>query len=158
VIQTLYEQQLTMYQTGTHTVEDRIVSIHQPHVRPIVRGKSSAPVEFGAKIHLSGIDGIGFLDELSRDAFNEGSPMESYVEKYRKRSGFYPSEVPADKIYCTGENCKMLKGKGSGILLGAKPPGRPSASAVSIRVSPGERNPIEGKFGAAVPGLIVKVQ
>jgi DNA replication initiation complex subunit (GINS family) len=47
VIQTLFDQQLKMWKTRTHTIEDRIVSIHQPHVRPIVRGKSSAPVEFG---------------------------------------------------------------------------------------------------------------
>jgi hypothetical protein len=39
----------------------------------------------------------------------------------------------------------MLKGKG--ILLKARPLGRPSA--LSIQVSPGERNPIEGKFGQA---------
>ena len=152
VIQTLYEQQLTMYRTRTHTIEDRIVSIHQPHVRPIVRGKASAPVEFGAKIHLSVIDGISFLDELSWDAFNEGSHMEDYVEKYRQRFGFYPREVLADKLYCTRENRRMLKSKGSGIVLRAKPLGRPSATAVSIHVSPGERNAIEGKFGQAKRG------
>ena len=101
VIQTLYEQQLTMYSTHTHTIEDRIVSIHQPHVRPIVRGKASAPVEFGSKIHLSVIDGISFLDELSWDAFSEGKQMESYVEKFRERFGCYPREVLADKVYCT---------------------------------------------------------
>ena len=152
VIQTLFDQQLTMYKTRTHTIGDRIVSIHQPHVRPIVRGKASAPVEFGSKIHLSVIDGISFLDELSWDAFNEGNHMENYVEKYRARFGFYPREVLADKIYCTRDNRKMLKNKGSGIILRAKPLGRPSASAVSIHVSPGERNPIEGKFGQAKTG------
>ena len=152
VIQTLFEQQLTMYRTRTHSIEYRIVSIHQPHVRPIVRGKSSAPVEFGAKIHLSVIDGISFLDELSWEAFNEGSHMEAYVENYRRRFGFYPKEVSADKIYCTRANRKMLKSKGSGILLKAKALGRPSATAVSVHVSPGERNPIEGKFGQAKTG------
>jgi hypothetical protein len=149
VIQTLYDRQFEMYSKGVHSVEDRIVSIHQPHIRPIVRGKSRSKVEFGSKIHVSVIDGISFLDELSWDAFNEGSRMERYVEMYRKRFGFYPREVLADKIYCTRENRKMLKGKGSGILLKAKPLGRPSASAVLNHVSPGERNPIEGKFGQA---------
>jgi hypothetical protein len=71
--------------------------------------------------------------------------MEKYVEMFRKRFGFYPREVLADRIYCTRENRKMLKGKGKGIILKAKPLGRPSA--LSIHVSPGERNPIEGKFG-----------
>jgi hypothetical protein len=147
VIQTLYEQQLVMYKTKTHRVDDRIVSIHQPHVRPIVRGKSKADVEFGARIHLPLIDGISFLDELSWDAFNEGCHPEAYIEQYRRRFGFYPAEVLADKIYCTRDNRKLLKEKG--IHLKAKPLGRPSASAASIRASPGERNPVEGKSGQA---------
>jgi len=145
VIQTLYDQQFEMYRKGVHTIEDRIVSIHQPHVRPIVRGKSRSKVEFGSKIHVSVIDGISFIDELSWDAFNEGSRMETYVEMYRKRFGCYPKEVLADRIYCTRVNRSMLKEKG--IRLKAKPLGRPSA--LSIHVSPGERNPIEGKFGQA---------
>lgn len=148
VINTLYDQQKQMYDLGTHSIEDRIVSIHQPHVRPIVRGKSQAKVEFGAKIHVSLVDGISFLDELSWDAFNEGSHMMDYVEMYRRRFGFYPREVLADKIYCTRDNRMALKEKG--IRLLAKPLGRPAA--VPIHVSPGERNPIEGKFGQAKTG------
>jgi hypothetical protein len=134
-----------MYSNGVHRIDDRIVSIHQPHVRPIVRGKSQAKVEFGAKIHLSLIDGISFLDQLSWDAFNEGSHMMEYIEKYRNRFGFYPKEVLADQIYCNRINRAALKEKG--IKLLAKPLGRPSA--VQQHVSPGERNPIEGKFGQA---------
>jgi hypothetical protein len=145
VIGTLYEQQKTMYDSRTHSIEHRIVSIHQPHVRPIVRGKSQAKVEFGAKIHLSMISGISFLDELSWDAFNEGSHMMNYVEQFHKRFGCYPREVLADKIYCTRANRTALKEKG--IKLIAKPLGRPSAVQEHIR--PGERNPIEGKFGQA---------
>ena len=145
VIYTFYEQQQQMYDSRSHRIEDRIVSIHQPHVRPIVRGKSQAKVEFGAKIHLSVIDGISFLDELSWDAFNEGSHMMDYVEKYYQRFGCYPRELLADQIYCTRANRAALKEKG--IKLLAKPLGRPSA--VQVHVSPGERNPIEGKFGQA---------
>ncbi|MDD4033501.1 MAG: transposase, partial [Bacteroidales bacterium] len=145
VINTFYEQQQQMYDSRSHRIEDRIVSIHQPHVRPIVRGKSQAKVEFGAKIHVSVIDGISFLDELSWDAFNEGGHMMDYVEKYHQRFGCYPRELLADQIYCTRANRAALKEKGVRLL--AKPLGRPSA--VQIHVSPGERNPIEGKFGQA---------
>ena len=148
VINTFYEQQQQMYDSNSHRIDDRIVSIHQPHVRPIVRGKSQAKVEFGAKIHVSVIDGISFLDELSWDAFNEGSHMMDYVEKYKKRFGCYPRELLADQIYCTRANRAALKEKG--IKLLAKPLGRPSA--VQVHVSPGERNPIEGKFGQAKTG------
>jgi len=145
VVQTLYEQQKQMYDNKIHSIDHRIVSIHQPHVRPIVRGKAQAKVEFGAKIHVSIIDGISFLDELSWEAFNEGSHMINYVERFRKRFGCYPKEVLADQIYCTRYNRSELKRLG--ITLLAKPLGRPSA--MSIHVSPGERNPIEGKFGQA---------
>ncbi len=145
VINTLHEQQQEMYDSRSHRIEDRIVSIHQPHVRPMVRGKSQAKVEFGSKIHVSVIDGISFLDELSWDAFNEGNHIMDYVEKYHQRFGCYPRELLADQIYCTRANRAALKEKG--IKLLAKPLGRPSA--VQIHVSPGERNPIEGKFGQA---------
>ena len=53
-----------------------------------------------------------------------------------------------DQIYCTRANRSALKEKE--IKLLAKPLGRPSA--VSIHLSPGERNPIEGKFGQAKTG------
>ena len=148
VIQTLYDQQKYMYDKKVHSVEDRIVSIHQPHVRPIVRGKTNANVEFGSKIQVSLVNGIAFLDELSWDAFNEGAYLKRSVEKYKVRFGFYPKEVLADKIYCTRENRKWLKEMN--IKLRAKPLGRPSLNgALSIPVRPGERNSIEGKFGQA---------
>jgi len=144
VVQTLYDQQFEMYRNYIHTIENYIVSIHQPYVRPIVRSNSQAKVEFGAKVHMSLIDGISFLDELSWDAFNEGSHMESYIETYKKRFGFYSRQVLADQI----ANCKMLKEKG--ILLKTKPLGSPST--LSIYVSPEKRNPIEGKCGQAMTG------
>jgi IS5 family transposase len=146
VIHLLYQQQKKMFDAREHSVDDRIVSIHQPHVRPIVRGKTNAKVEFGAKVHLSLVDGYAFLDEISWDAFNEGSHLIGYVEQYRQRFGYYPKEVLADQIYCSRENRKYLKGKG--IRLLAKPLGRPSA-VDKEHVRPGERNPVEGKFGQA---------
>ena len=145
VIQTFYEQQREMFVGKKHQVDHRIVSIHQPHVRPIVRGKANAKVEFGAKIEVSIANGFSFLEELSWEAYNEGTRLMDTVERYKKRFGFYPKEVLVDKIYCTRDNRARLKALG--IILRAKPLGRPKA--VVVHVSPGERNPIEGKFGQA---------
>lgn len=145
-INTLYEQQKEMFDEKKHSVDHRIVSIHQPHVRPIVRGKRTAKVEFGAKIQVSLVDGLSYLDHLSWDAYNEGQYLQNSVEQYKKRTNYYPKEVLADKIYCTRLNRAYLKK--NGIKLKAKPLGRPS-KALSNQVSPGERNPIEGKFGQA---------
>jgi hypothetical protein len=93
VIQTLYDQQAWMHQNKVHSIEGRIVSIHQPHIRPIVRGKRNAKVEFGARIQVSLMNGFTFLDDLEWEAFNEGSRLMASVEKYRKRFGYYPAEV-----------------------------------------------------------------
>ncbi len=144
VINTLYEQQYAMFKDDIHQIDHRIVSIHQPHVRPIVRGKTTAYVEFGAKINVSLMNGFAFLDDLSWEAFNEGTRLMSTVEKYKQRFGYYPEEVLADKIYCNRANRASLKLLG--IKLIAKPLGRPKAVDVE-HVRPGERNPIEGKFG-----------
>lgn len=150
-IQIIYSQQNTMYETNTRTIENRIVNIHQPHVRPMVRGKAGKKVEFGSKIHLAMFSGFAFLDKLSWDSFNEGAYLRDSVEKYKQRFGFYPKEVLADKIYCTRENRKYLKGLK--IKLLGKPLGRPTRKeAVEDHVSPVERNPIEGKFGQAKVG------
>lgn len=146
VITTLYDQQYKMFKEGTHQVDHRIVSIHQPHVRPIVRGKTNAYVEFGAKINVSLMNGFAFLDDFSWDAFNEGTRLMSTVKKYRQRFGYWPEEVLADKIYCNRQNRAQLKLLG--IKLRAKPLGRPKAVDVE-HVRPGERNPIEGTFGQA---------
>jgi hypothetical protein len=146
VIQTVYDQQAAMYIQGLKRIDDRIVSIHQPHVRPMVRGKRNAKVEFGSKIQVSLMNGFSFLDDLAWDAFNEGTRLMASVEKYKTRFGYYPAEVLADKIYCTRENRKLLKGKE--IKLRAKPLGRPGLTeAVENHVRPGGRHPIEGVFG-----------
>ena len=146
VIQTVYDQQKTMYDTKSHQCADRIVSIHQPHVRPIVRGKVNSKVEFGSKVQVTLMNGFAFLDQFSWDAFNEGKYLISTVEKYKERFGYYPETVLADKIYCNRDNRKALKVLD--IVLRAKPLGRPKAGE-QHPVSPGERNPIEGKFGQA---------
>ena len=137
-----------MYDKRTHTILHGIVSIHQPHVRPMVGGKNRAKVKFGGKIRVSVIDGISFVDELSWEAFNEGDNIQHYVEHFRRRFGCWPKEVSADKTYCTRVNRTWLKEKD--IIPRTKTLGRPSA--VSIHVSPGERNPIAGKFGQAKTG------
>ncbi len=145
IIQTLYDQQALMFQQKIHSVEHRIVSIDQPHVRPIVRGKMNANVEFGAKIQVSLMQGFAFMEELSWDAFNEGTRLMKTIDQYKARLGYYPKEVLVDKIYCTRVNRASLKELG--ITLVGKPLGRPKAMKNHIR--PGERNPIEGKFGQA---------
>lgn len=107
VINKLYEQQQYMYDSKTHSVDDRIVSISQPYIRPIVRGKAKAPVEFGAKMDLS-LDeqGMARVERLSFDAYNESDVLKTAVEGYYERTGHYPERVLVDKIYRNRNNIK----------------------------------------------------
>ena len=79
-----------MFKEKSHSIEHRIVSIHQPHMRPIVRGKTNANVEFGAKIQVSLMNGFAFLEDLSWEAFNEGTRLLKTIEQYKTRWGYYP--------------------------------------------------------------------
>jgi transposase, IS5 family len=76
VISEVFRQQEWMYNQHKHRIDDRIVSLSQPHVRPIVRGKAGVPVEFGAKFSASCVDGLAFLDHLSWDNFNESGDLQ----------------------------------------------------------------------------------
>ena len=146
-----YDQQKEMLDTKTHRVEDRIVSLSQPWIRPIVRGKSKAPTEFGAKISVSIVNGYTFLDRFSFDAYNEGesSEFERVVEKYRQRFGHYPERILADKIYRSKSNRSYCKEHGirmSGPKLGR--PGKDHAADIRQELQEiGERNVVECKIG-----------
>lgn len=91
IISELYRQQQEMYDKRSHSVEDRIVSLSQPHVRPIVRGKVNAPVEFGAKLAISLVDGYARMEKLSWDNFNESMTLKAAVDAYVQRYGHRPA-------------------------------------------------------------------
>jgi len=153
IISELYRQQQWMHGHHTHAIQNRIVSIAQPYVRPIVRGKAGKRTEFGAKISGVVLDGNVSLDNLNWDAYNESSDMMPTVEKYKQRFGFYPESVNADKIYWNRENRRYLKEKNIAIYGGA-PLGRPKKidelTAEQKRENKEKlkrRNWIEGKFG-----------
>ena len=161
VIQQVYDQQYQMYKSRMKRCDDRIVSISQPHVRPIVRGKAGRSVEFGSKISVSLMEKLAFVDHLSWDAFNESADLIAQVKAYKKRFGFYPESVYADGIYGTRDNRRWLKDHG--IRFAGKPLGRPkkvtdenSAEIRQIkrqrREDERQRIPVEGKFGQGKNG------
>jgi IS5 family transposase len=153
IIQELYRQQREMHQKRKHSIPDRIVNLLQPHVRPIVRGKTAHPVEFGAKISGALVNGYAYLDRICWDAYNENQDLIGQIERYKERFGFYPTDVIVDDIYGTRENRRYARSKG--IRLSCKPLGRPrtmneeerKAFWKQRRQDTGLRNQIEGKFG-----------
>ena len=162
VIQHLYEQQWEMYRNKVRRCDNRIVSISQPYVRPIIRGKQDKPVEFGSKLSVSLTDeGLARVDHLRWDAFHEGRDLKSQTEAYRMRYGYYPAVVLGDPVYGTRENRGYLKQRG--IRFAGKPLGRPKkvteANREELKQLKAQRReeylqriPIEGKFGQGKNG------
>lgn len=147
-IRKIYEQQKYMYDNHTHSVENRIVSVSQPFVRPIVRGKVGKPVEFGMKLDISVTDGWTRLEYRSFDAYNEATKLQEMIENFHKREGHYPSRVLADKIYRNRENLSYCKARGirlSGPALGRPKKGEDRNKAQDYR-DECERVEVERKF------------
>lgn len=108
VANTILAQQWERYHARGRRVAHRIVSFHQPKVRPIVRGKDGKSVEFGVKTPVARVDGFAFLDDGQYDAFHEGVRLPSSLEKHQKRFATMPTEVIADGIYANRANRALL--------------------------------------------------
>lgn len=154
----LYRQQWEMYSQRSNRIDDRIVSISQPHIRPIVRGKVKSPTEFGAKLSLAVVDGYAYPDRISWDAYNEAGDLVMHTQRYRDRYGCYPVSIHADKIYRTLDNRRFCKRHG--IRLSGPPLGRPPKITDENRAEMVQRKrqhrqdeldriEVEGKFGVA---------
>lgn len=151
VVHTLYKQQQGMYEQKAHQCKDRIVSISQPHVRPIVRGKQGKSVEFGAKLGLSLMDGFMTKDNLSWNAYNESGDLINQAEAYKALFGYYPELIQADKIYATNKNRNWCKE--NSIRMTAATKGKPVKKSAYQKAKSkkeyAERNAIEGRIGNA---------
>ena len=152
VVASVYQQQLSMYENKQQRVDDRIVSLTQPHIRPIVRGKAGVPVEFGAKLSVSYHNGYVFIDRLSWDNFNESGDLKLQAEEFKVVTGNYPESIHVDQIYRTKENRAWCKERG--IRITGVPLGRPPKSIDLLAKKQAQedekfRSRIEGKFGEA---------
>jgi hypothetical protein len=143
-------QQRQLYDNPGVAIPNRIVSVRQPHVRPIVRGKARTAVEFGQKLALSVVDGFTFIEDQSWNNFAEGTTLKASVEKYKERHGAYPEAILADKTYRNRENISFCKERG--IRLSGPRLGRPKASELEADREQAykdscDRNVVEGRIG-----------
>jgi hypothetical protein len=93
VVTEVYRQQLWMNENKKNSIDDRIVSLTQPHIRPIVRVKAGKSVEFGAHLSASCRNGYVFLDRISWDNFNESGDLKTQVEEFQRFTGFAPESI-----------------------------------------------------------------
>jgi len=156
VINEVYRQQKAMHGSKIHRLEDRIISISQPHIHPIKRGKVVVDNEFGAKVFISLVHGYTFTERISWDNFNEGVDLIDIIIKYHIRFDMYLESFNADKIYRNHENLKYcrkqgirLSGPPFGWLRKATPENHEELKVARrlARQDELDRIPVEGKFG-----------
>ncbi len=148
-IRALYYQQRQRVTDPQSKIENRIVSLHRPYVRPIVRGKEVKPVEFGAKVHLLQVDGINFIEHLSYDAYNEGTRLKSAIWMHRDLFGAC-HQFAADKIYATNENrkyCTRQKIATCFVPKGKQGAHEQQSRALRVELGRQRGTVLEGSFG-----------
>lgn len=112
-------------------VKERIVSVHQPHLRPMVRGKYPVNVEFGPKILLNLKNNFLFLEQLSFNNVSDSQLLDIALKGYQERFGSMPTQLAADRGFWSKENHQLaedcgikkiaIENKGKSSYLKGKP-------------------------------------
>lgn len=102
----IYAQQYAYFHHGQKP-KDRIVSLDKDYIRPIVRGKETKAVEFGAKVNKFQVGGISFIEHLSFDAFHEGNRFMDTIFKAQRLTKTKTKLAGADAIHATNKNRKF---------------------------------------------------
>jgi hypothetical protein len=147
-IKTVYWQQEALFQAPSQKIKDRIVSLHKPYVRPIVRGKENKPVEFGVKTHMNQTAGVNMIEYASFNNFNECKRLKPSVKKHKLRFKTC-SHLSADRIYATNENRKFITAEGIQTNFDKKGPVRDDKPTRQIKdlLNKGRSAYMEGSFG-----------
>jgi IS5 family transposase len=142
----VYEQQHSKVYGKVKQIKDRIVSLSKPYIRPIVRGKETKAVEFGAKVNKLQVDGISFIEHFSYDAFNEGTRLKNCIGLHQQLFGKC-THHSADKIYATNANRTYCHKK---IITNFEPKGKQKAQ--HIEQSKIMRNALNKERGTRLEG------
>ncbi len=108
-------QKIIAQQKGVYRnkkVSERIVSIHQPHIRPMVRGKYPISVEFGPKILLNLQNDYLFLESVQFNNVADSHLLETSFQKYKERFDRYPTQLAADRGFWSKENRQLAENYG----------------------------------------------
>ena len=104
---TIFDQQSIKFSNPTAKIAQRIVSLSQPYLRTIYRGKAGAAYEIGSQADISVKNGLVRLEYLSFDPYNESKNLIPALNRYKLRYGYYPARINVDQIYRTQENIEF---------------------------------------------------
>lgn len=148
VIKKILEQQTLLF--DNYEVKNRIVSIDKPYIRPIVRGKETKSVEFGAKVNTIQVGGFNFIERIDFNAFHEGIRVPECIDLSKILFHIKPHFFAGDKLYANNKNRTYCKE--NHIITNFIPKGRASSDEREKKVIRRELNIVrstilEGSFG-----------
>ena len=106
----IVEQQKNIYKRLP--VKERIVSAHQSHLRPMVRGKYPVEVEFGPKILLNLKNNFLFLEHISFSNVSDSQLLDISLKGYQERFGYLPTQLAADRGFWSKDNRQLAQDYG----------------------------------------------
>lgn len=93
-------------------VKERIVSIHKPHIRPMVRGKYPVEVEFGPKVLLNLKNNFLFLEDLQFNNVSDAQLLDTAIKGYKERFNSLPTQLTTDRGFWSPENYTLAEDYG----------------------------------------------
>ena len=145
----ILEQQDKRNKEKTNIIKDRIVSFHEPTVRPIKRGKDGAKCEFGKKVGFSVIgETLLVTTKIDNNNFDDRELVPAAIKKHNRITGRDPTEQIMDKGGHSKRNHDLLEKRGikDGIQRKGKQKDKPTRTQIRQRR---RRSVIEGKIGTA---------
>jgi len=114
-------------------------------------GEAKSPVEFGAKVSVSLVNGFSFVEKIGWEAYNESCDLIEQIERYHERFEFYPESFTSIR-FIRRVKSSLLSIEGYSAVRAAL--GRPLEDAERLKAHQAicrqdeiDRIPIEGKFG-----------
>lgn len=94
---------------GQSSISERIVSFHDPHARPIRKGKFNKPTEFGRTLLLTQDEsGIIIDHQLQEGNPNDRAQLVEALKRVHKITRKNCVDVAADKGFYSKDNCRTL--------------------------------------------------
>lgn len=102
----------TMKALRHEKIANRVVSVFQPSMRPIVKGKLWPPCEFGRKVQVDEVE-HGIISDWKIFTRNvpDTQTIIPAVNRHRQRFGHDPTLVATDRGYDSQENQSLLKSR-----------------------------------------------
>jgi IS5 family transposase len=125
----------------------RIVSLHDPDARPIVKKRLGRPVEFGYKAQLvDNEDGVILDHNVEQGNPPDAAMLAPAIERIRRRAGRSPDAVTADRGY--GEQAVENELRDLGVATVALPrKGKPNAERRKIEHRPAFKELVRWRTG-----------